>query len=163
MPLNHLSSLLPAKPNPPSSVEASYSGLPNVDGNAWCPNGTAVCRTEIENLLLNDRVGFELGTAMLYASGGWARSTVNVRRVAAVATDDDGHLSGWDFGGGIEFMMWPNVVFGVEYLHVDYADGGFCLANTGVLWRTSASIPTSMWSERASLCSVIAGAQPLLT
>lgn len=117
-----------------AGVEVSYSGLPNVDGNTWCPAGTASCRTEIENLLLlNGRLGFELGRAMLYGTGGWARSTVNVTRTAAVAAQDDGHLSGWDIGGGIEFIMWPNVVFGVEYLHVDYDDGGFGLANGGVL------------------------------
>ena len=70
---------------------------------------------------------------MVYGTGGWARSTINVTRTAAVAATQDGHLSGWDVGGGIEFMMWPNVIFGVEYLHIDYDGGGFGLTNGDVL------------------------------
>jgi outer membrane immunogenic protein len=115
-----------------AGVEVSFSGLPNVDGNAWCPEATGVCRSQVENLLLlNGRLGFALGRTLLYATGGWARSTVEATRTTTVVATDDQHVSGWDIGGGIEFMLWPNVVFGVEYLRVDLDSQAFGLTDGG--------------------------------
>jgi outer membrane immunogenic protein len=58
---------------------------------------------------------------MVYATGGWARSTINI------PASDDRHVSGWDIGGGYEYMISPNVIVGLEYIHVDYSDETFGL------------------------------------
>ena len=119
-----------------AGVDISYSGLPNVDGGAPCPNAAAVCEIAIENLLLlNGRLGFEFGRAMLYATGGWARSTVDVSRSPlGLNANNDRHVSGWNLGGGYEYIIWDHLLIGVEYIHVDYDEPTFALTNAGPLF-----------------------------
>ena len=108
-----------------AGVDISYSGV-HVDGSASC--GMAVCETTIDNLLLaNGRLGYALGHLMVYATGGWARSTINI------TASDDRQVPGWDIGGGYEYMISPNMIVGVEYIHVDYNAETFGLAGGGPL------------------------------
>ena len=100
-----------------AGIDISYSGI-HVGGTAPC--GTGQCATAIDNLLLtNGRVGYAFGRLLLYGTGGWARSTIGV------SAREDRHVSGWDIGGGYEYAILPNVIGGVEYIHVDYDDETF--------------------------------------
>lgn len=106
-----------------TGIDISYSGV-DLDGRAPC--GTTVCETTIDNLLLtNGRLGYAIGNWMLYATGGWARSTIDI------TVSDDRHVSGWNIGGGYEYMISTNVIVGLNYIHVDYNDETFGLAGGG--------------------------------
>lgn len=108
-----------------TGIDISYSGV-HVDGSASC--GTGMCETAIDNLLLlNGRLGYAVGRLLVYATGGWARSTINI------TGSDDRHVSGWDIGGGYEYLISPNVIVGLEYIHVDYNKESFTLAGGGAV------------------------------
>ena len=108
-----------------AGIDISYSGLPT---STVTPRAARrpLRNTAIDNLLLaNGRLGYaSRARLMVYATGGWARSTIDGQRFAA---SDDRHVSGWDVGGGYEYMIAPNVTVGFEYIHVDYNDETFGL------------------------------------
>jgi opacity protein-like surface antigen len=90
------------------------------------------------NVLLNDetnsgfyadftgRLGYAAGPALFYIKGGWAFFDGGLRlhdnRVApALAVTDEG-ISGWTFGGGVEYKFAPNWSAKIEYRHFDFGN-----------------------------------------
>ena len=116
-----------------AGIDVSYSGVPNVEASAWCPGHVGVCENAVEGLLLiNGRLGYAIDRILFYGTGGYARAKL------AVQTDfddpmlnlsDDRRVSGWNVGGGAEYLVTPNVVLGLEYLHVDLDNESFALRN----------------------------------
>ena len=74
---------------------------------------------------------------LLYGTGGYARSKIEVQTDfdnPALNLSDDRRVSGWNVGGGAEYLVTPNVILGIEYLHVDLDDEAFTMRNaTGAL------------------------------
>ena len=40
-------------------------------------------------------------------------------------------VNGWTVGGGVDYAIWQNLVFGVEYDHFDFTYDGFTAPVTG--------------------------------
>ncbi|MGE8940705.1 outer membrane protein [Leptospira interrogans] len=86
-------------------------------------------------LLLTGRVGFAWNQWMIYAKGGYAGAEIGTNTQLAgelgaclfVCGSEDYSISGktserhhgWTIGGGLEFMVRPNLILGVEYNYVD--------------------------------------------
>ena len=71
------------------------------------------------------RVGYAWGPTLLYGLGGYAGGHVDERlQVNAVkdAIFDKQWHNGWGAGGGVEHLLHPNVVVGLEYRHVSLGD-----------------------------------------
>ena len=116
-----------------AGIDVSYSGAPNVEASAWCPGHVGVCENAVEGLLLiNGRLGYAVDRALLYATGGYARAKIDVQTDMgnpALDLRDDRRVGGWNIGGGLEYLVTPNVVLGVEYVHVDLDDAAFAMRN----------------------------------
>ena len=86
-------------------------------------------------LLLTGRVGFTWDQWMIYAKGGYAGAEIGLNTelegelgiciIRCLSSDYSisGKTSerhhGWTIGGGLEFMVRPNLILGVEYNYVD--------------------------------------------
>jgi outer membrane immunogenic protein len=75
------------------------------------------------------RVGYSWGPTLLYGLGGYAGGSVDARleeRVPDVegtfGVSDKRWHNGWVVGAGVEHLLHPNVVVGLEYRHVDLGD-----------------------------------------
>ena len=116
-----------------AGIDVSYSGVPNVEARAWCPGNVGICENSLDGLLLiNGRLGYAVDRVLLYGTGGYARSKIEVHTDfddPALDLSDDRRVSGWNVGGGAEYLVTPNVVFGLEYLHVDLDDEAFAMRN----------------------------------
>jgi len=114
-----------------AGVEVSYSGIVDVGERSWCPNHINVCSNELGNLLLmNGRLGYALGPTLLYAAGGYARSSLDIHTrfpIPALNESAKESVGGWAIGGGLEYKPSPNVVIGFEYLRVDLNNEDFAL------------------------------------
>ena len=68
------------------------------------------------------RIGYAAGRWLIYADGGYAGGWVNVSGNNPGFPDrfsDDGFDSGWTVGGGVEYMITANTIFGIDYSFVD--------------------------------------------
>jgi outer membrane immunogenic protein len=67
---------------------------------------------------------------LLYISGGYAVADIHSRQRLVSGTflrgDDEHH--GWYLGGGIDFALSRNIVFGIEYQHVSLDTENHCAA-----------------------------------
>jgi outer membrane immunogenic protein len=113
-------------------------------------SGTEEFTAQMKNLLLlTGRVGFTWERWLAYAKGGYASAEISLKGdfegelgacffvCGSVPYSLSGETSerhhGWTVGGGLEFMVRPNVILGVEYNYVDLgskthkgtADGSF--------------------------------------
>lgn len=72
------------------------------------------------------RLGYAFGSIMPYLTGGWAyvgsetTATFTVGGATAVAGTSGTQTNGWVLGGGVEWMMSPNLILGAEYLYVNF-------------------------------------------
>jgi outer membrane immunogenic protein len=90
------------------------------------------------NVLINDeansgfyaditgRLGYAAGPALFYIKGGWAWFDGGIglhdnRFTPALSVTNDG-ISGWTFGGGVEYKFAPNWSAKVEYRHFDFGN-----------------------------------------
>jgi outer membrane immunogenic protein len=114
-----------------AGVDVSYSGTVDVGERSWCPNLVNVCSNKLGNLLLvNGRLGYALGPTMLYAAGGYARSSVDIHtRFPNPALNESAkeRVGGWAIGGGLEYMPNSKILIGFEYLRVDFNNEDFAL------------------------------------
>ena len=103
------------------------------------------------------RVGYDVGGAMIYATGGWAGVKA---RYSALFTDtfatalESGSTSkfrsGWVLGGGADIKVSPNWTVQPEFLHADF--GHFnAPAGTLTAFTPAISFPTNVFTHRASL------------
>ncbi|MEO1719139.1 MAG: outer membrane beta-barrel protein [Pseudomonadota bacterium] len=104
-------------------IEGTFSGTIGDEGSATCPNAAFTCTADVNSIAtVGGRFGFAFGTtAMLYFTGGYANADVSTNTTNGVLVDPvservDGHY----LGGGLEFMTFRNLVFGIEYRHYDF-------------------------------------------
>lgn len=82
------------------------------------------------------RGGYAFGDNLIYATGGVAQGEVkhsfNTTNTANTfrLTDDD-KASGYQWGGGFERKIAPQVTLGVEYLYTQLEDDGFVVRAAG--------------------------------
>jgi opacity protein-like surface antigen len=82
---------------------------------------------KLSNILwIGPRVGWALGNWMPYVTGGYANGKVEtgivITATGQLARDSSERHDGWYLGGGVEWAITPNVIFGVEYRHYDFKD-----------------------------------------
>lgn len=77
---------------------------------------------------------------LLFISGGYATAEVSTQirfggvgvppqKSAAPVTSSRERQDGWYLGGGVDYMLTPNWILGLEYLHVDLGSAGHCVGN----------------------------------
>jgi outer membrane immunogenic protein len=71
------------------------------------------------------RVGWAVNQWLFYGKGGWAGSKFDLYIVSGnpgpgIVVDLNGNLQGWTAGAGIEYMIQPNIILGLEYDHFDF-------------------------------------------
>jgi opacity protein-like surface antigen len=70
------------------------------------------------------RAGFATGPFMPYITGGYAglsaKTSLTLVDGASSTRSKTKTYSGWTFGGGLDFMMTPTMVFGAEFRHANY-------------------------------------------
>jgi outer membrane immunogenic protein len=101
-------------------AEVSFSGG-NADGAARCPNPDFTCKSELDWLLTaGPRIGYARDNWLGYVAGGYALASITTTEdpLFRSTVNDTQQHSGWAIGGGVEYLISPNVIFGVEYLHV---------------------------------------------
>jgi outer membrane immunogenic protein len=80
------------------------------------------------------RVGFEVGDALIYGTGGVAFGGVDAELRASgfgeISSDSNTQI-GWTVGAGVNFMATDNIMLGIEYLYVDLGEGSYNFGNTG--------------------------------
>lgn len=98
-----------------SSTPAYYSFTRNLDHTA----------------ALRARVGYAAGPALIYATGGAAYGKVENSFVTSnransfTVTADEDDADGYQFGGGVEWRLAPNLTFTSEYLYSDLETGEY--------------------------------------
>jgi outer membrane immunogenic protein len=114
-----------------AGAEVSFSGMPDVDGTAVCPDTDFNCHNSVDNLLLvNGRLGYAFGPLLLYGTGGYARAHVSLSAPSdTVVFHADDDASGWNVGGGIEYRFAHNVSLAVQYEHVNLDNNNYLLVN----------------------------------
>jgi outer membrane immunogenic protein len=95
-------------------------------------------QTQIDNYLtVTGRLGFAMEEWLVYADGGWASGQVALHAVsgppgAGVIEDTERRHDGWTWGGGVSYMLVPNVVIGLDYEHVELDGKRHEAISTGV-------------------------------
>jgi outer membrane immunogenic protein len=108
--------------------------------------GVAVSTTSTSKLdylgTVRGRMGYSYyGSWMLYFTGGWAYGGANSTvtgtggGVSVIATGSRSRTDGWTLGGGVEWMLSPNWIAGVEYLYVNFS--GNSATTAGVTFSTN--------------------------
>jgi len=94
-----------------------------IRGSRHCSAGVT-CRTEQDWIgTVRGRLGYAVGPALFYVTGGYAVSDIKVKaidNVANASTAVTKTRSGWTVGGGIEYGFWNNWSAKAEYLYADY-------------------------------------------
>jgi outer membrane immunogenic protein len=83
------------------------------------------------------RFGYDLGSWMPFLAAGvaYADTRVSLATTVALAAITGRPLSGsadvdrigYTLGGGLDWMLWPNWIARIEYLHDRYATGSFAI------------------------------------
>lgn len=116
-------------------AQAEYGWLTGaedtVTGYSTTP-ATYVFTRKLENLAAaRARLGFATGPALIYATGGVARGDViNSFFTSNTANSftprgDDKESDGYQAGGGIEYMLAPNLSFTGEYIYTSLEPGDY--------------------------------------
>jgi outer membrane immunogenic protein len=93
--------------------------------------------TKISSLYtIAGRAGLAWNQFLVYGKGGWAGGQVEL----SAADNTDGAFwspgrqsrSGWVAGAGVEYMLTPNFIVGVEYNHIDLGTANYSASNTGI-------------------------------
>lgn len=127
-------------------IEGTWSGL-NLHGSRQSillPDATLVSFKVDEIATVVGRFGYAWDHAMFYAKAGYAAARVGIHAfdTASLAIGDDrAWRSGWTLGAGIEYMVVPGIVLGLEFdfydLQFDNKQGvGF---SDGTTFQISAS------------------------
>jgi outer membrane immunogenic protein len=86
------------------------------------------------------RVGYAWDRWLVYGKGGFASAEIGTKiqnRVTLVTWDHGARHDGWILGAGVEFMLAPNWILGVEYNYMDLGDARHeGLQTNGLLTRT---------------------------
>jgi outer membrane immunogenic protein len=79
-----------------------------------------------------------LPQTLLYAKGGWAGASIhNDLTAPGLIASNSQSPSGWTVGAGIDYAVTQNVVFGIEYDHMDFGYSNFTIAPVWAVAGTS--------------------------
>ena len=101
-------------------VEAQYL-FGGLKGSATCPNPTFACNIDrVDNIfLVGPRVGLAFANWMPYVTGGYASARVkSIDFSPTVSEPSSSQNPGYFIGGGLDYMLMPNVIVGIEYDHL---------------------------------------------
>jgi outer membrane immunogenic protein len=113
-----------------NNTVTSAAGLPAIFSNRFRT-------TNFDDLYsVTGQLGYAMGTLLFYGKGGWAGAGV---RYDASDINPPGfdlsastNVSGYTAGGGLDYMITPTLIVGVEYDYYKFNVGAFNgLANTG--------------------------------
>jgi outer membrane immunogenic protein len=96
--------------------------------------------TDINSIFtFTPRLGLAAGNALFYVKGGLAVGDVETRLTSPVivggsASSDETRV-GWTFGGGIEYAVTPNWIFGIEGNYYDFGSEDLTVPATGVVYE----------------------------
>jgi outer membrane immunogenic protein len=81
-------------------------------------------QTSVDSLFLaTGRLGYAVDKVLVYGKGGYASAEIKLFADDNISPDWIANTSerhdGWTVGGGVEYMLYPNVVLGVEYDYID--------------------------------------------
>jgi outer membrane immunogenic protein len=111
----------------------SWSGLSG--DNDFGSNSDYSLETSVDWLAtLRGRVGFEVGNALIYGTGGFAFGGVEAELQASGGGDlgsVGGTQMGWTVGAGINYMATEHLMLGVEYLYVDLGEESYDFGSSG--------------------------------
>jgi opacity protein-like surface antigen len=91
---------------------------------------------------LDGRLGYIMGSALLYIKGGGAWMNADYAFSAAGAINGPSSVNatraGWTAGGGIEGLLWPNWSAKLEYDFLDFGSysGGFPITGSAINFNT---------------------------
>lgn len=84
--------------------------------------------TEIDVLwTATARLGYDWGRVLTYVKGGYAGASVEVSArdpLLAITAQEDKTHHGWTVGAGLEYLVSPDLVLGVEYGYFDLGEAG---------------------------------------
>lgn len=83
------------------------------------------------------RLGYAIESFMPYITGGYAGLNQDVR-VNGLGGQDK-NLSGWTFGGGVEFLATPNWMVRGEYRYSDFGTNNWNIGGTPVSSKSTAN------------------------
>jgi outer membrane immunogenic protein len=88
------------------------------------------------------RGGIILGNTLIYAKGGFAFFTGNIRVSDSFdgINQDSGTFTGWTIGGGLEYALSPSWTLKAEYLYFDFDNGNFSCCVGAVNGRVDNSV-----------------------
>jgi outer membrane immunogenic protein len=94
-----------------------------VSGAGHCsPVAGEVCFGRMKEIFtVGPRLGLAWDKWLVYGTGGWATGKVDTKRMLVGTTFDETsqEQDGWFAGGGVEYALTQNLIFGVEYQHID--------------------------------------------
>ena len=118
--------------------DLSWSGINgDADLDSSLQNGVSNYSVDTEINWLGTaraKVGFELGDAVIYGTGGFAFAGIDTElRLDGMGTidSDSGTKYGWTLGGGMSYMATEHLMLGVEYLYVDLGDESYDFGSSG--------------------------------
>lgn len=76
------------------------------------------------------RLGYAFGRFMLYGTAGYAYGQLEVKNVVTGASDSE-MLSGWVYGGGLEFVWNSDITLHAGYRRIDFDDQTFSVLPAG--------------------------------
>ena len=84
-----------------------------------------VCEGRMKEVFtIGPRLGVAWDKFLIYGTGGWATGKVDTQlATGGTISDQTSHeQDGWFAGGGVEYALTQNLIFGVEYQHIDLGD-----------------------------------------
>lgn len=103
-------------------IEASYS-FGELDGSRTINFGGDPLRLDAaisDLLLVTGRLGYAWNDRLFYVKAGYAAADVEVSATfLGLTTQAKSRLDGWTAGFGLERMLTPNLIIGLEYNYVD--------------------------------------------
>lgn len=114
----------------------SWSDLNETLESPFYP-GSDWLRTNVKSLYtVAARLGITSGQSLWYVKGGWVGGRVELSAIepgAPVAQWNPGtrSRSGWVLGTGVEHMIAPNWIAGIEYNYIDLGSKNYAAFNTG--------------------------------
>jgi outer membrane immunogenic protein len=95
----------------------NWADLNQADPSVLLPNRVRSLRTdEIETIV--GKAGYAWDRWLLYAKGGWANSRISVFAIntaSGVNSQSTAWQGGWTVGGGLDYMMAPNWIAGIDF------------------------------------------------
>jgi outer membrane immunogenic protein len=143
-----------------AGVELSYDGS-SMSDTVTGPNPVFVrdqFRTDVNDLLLAvGRLGIASYGGLFYVKGGYANADVSVRADSGIPTPGtvfrvSERMDGWTLGGGMEWKLSRNIIFGLEYNFVDLEGHSFHTRTTG----TDPGVPINVRLDDTQISNVMA-------